>query len=332
MAKISKKKIRTMERQDALGISRKRRRFVLSPRAFTIIKLALIAAIPIVYFVYSPLLIFVMILYAAAFFAAYATENKMNTSVIKSQHIKIAKFDCAIALVVIIIAVCGGFMSLTTKMQKSFKDFAPDDSSFSQSDFFEKMEKRMSTQMALRNLKQFGSCLTGERNVFKTKDKFLFGGENPPPSGEERPNFPGKFSMSDIPLSYISSTTLSTACTVLIFSVAGVGLLSLAGMYYKKSKRNAFMSTTVISGKIALLDDDALNKILHSEKKPNGLTEMRMMLPCKIPCKITVATQLNNRNVRITGLRLVQREKPRLERQGFRVRKGLFRRLFAIKN
>lgn len=68
--------------------------------------------------------------------------------------------------------------------------------------------------------------------------------------------------MSDIPLSYISSTTLSTACTVLIFSVAGVGLLSLAGMYYKKSKRNAFMSTTVISGKIALLDDDALNKIL----------------------------------------------------------------------
>lgn len=273
MAKSSKrKKIQIMERQDALGISRKRHRFTISLSVFTLIKLVLIALIPIVYFVYSPLLISIMILYAATFFACFAAENGMNTSVIKSQHIKIAKFDCAIALAVIVIAVCGGFMSLTTKTQRSFKEFVHADSSYTQSDFFKQMQKRKNTQIALRNLKQFGSCLTGERNIFKTTDGFSFGGEKPPEHGVGRPNFQGgehkKFSMADMPLSYVSSTTMSTTCSVLIFSTAGFGLLSLLAVHYKKSKRDAFMATTVISGKITLLDDDKLNEILSFGEDP----------------------------------------------------------------
>lgn len=157
-------------------------------------------------------------------------------------------------------------MSLATKTQRSFKEFVPENSSYTKSDFFEQMQKRKSAQMALRNLKQFGSCLTGERNVFKTSDGFAFGGEKPPELGSGHPNFPSgehkKFSMSNMPLSYVSATTMSTVCTVLIFSVAGVGLLSLLAVYYKKFKRDAFMSTTVINGKITLLDDDKLNEIL----------------------------------------------------------------------
>ena len=108
MASRSKKKdVYRKEQQDAKCISRKKWNYTMSFKMFLIIKIILILLIPIIYFVYSPLLVVLMLLYVGVFFLARLTERSMNTSVIKTNHIHIPKFDSALALVLIVVAICG---------------------------------------------------------------------------------------------------------------------------------------------------------------------------------------------------------------------------------
>ena len=116
-SRAKKKRILENEVQDAKAISRKKWKFTFSPTLFMLIKLILIILIPIVYFVYSPLLIFIMIAYVGLFFLARLAERNLNKSVIRSNHIHIAKFDSAIALIVVIIALVGTIMSANKKVE-----------------------------------------------------------------------------------------------------------------------------------------------------------------------------------------------------------------------
>jgi len=174
MAKITAKerKIREMERQDAEGISRKKWDHTINPNLFFMLKLLCIVLIPIFYFVYSPVLILLMIFYVFLFFLAIMAERRMNTSVIKKNHIHIPKFDCAIALIVIIIALSGSFMSSSSKSKASM--FSNLDSSeiteFVGERNFDGAKTTSFWNTVSKWFINFGSCLTGERNMISQVD------------------------------------------------------------------------------------------------------------------------------------------------------------------
>lgn len=285
-SRAKKKRILENEVQDAKGISRKKWKFTFSPTLFMLIKLILIILIPIVYFVYSPLLIFVMIAYVGLFFLARMAERNLNKSVIRSNHIHIAKFDSAIALIIVIIALVGTIMSANKKVETP-KFGAMGDSKISQmfdDGRFKEIKKEQEWNQFVSNLKNFGSLLTGERNLFEEEKSFDFGSMKPPSDfiadkddlpadfdfGGEMgmpPNFGGfkggrKFSMDNIPVDYVSSTMLSTVNTVLIFSVVGFGLLSLILIKLKQQKFEFEMNEVIIEEKITLLSNTELERIL----------------------------------------------------------------------
>ena len=322
-----KKKIQKMEAQDAEGISRKKYKFTINPTVFIIIKLIIIALIPFFYFIYSPMLIFVFIAYIGLFFLARLAERSMNKSVIRSNHIHISKIDSGVALIVVMIAVCGGVMSMTKKnVQSTFqgmsnKDFiqmrgdkeesdSSDNSSFPNFPFgggfgsdqtttddgnennimsFDKMKKNMVWVKIKQNLVNIGSLLTGNRNLFAEEQSFNFTPSKPPEDfitdSSEIPELPegldfgdldmsefggigggrGKdfmFSMDNIPINYVTSSTMSTINSILIFTVAGMGLLSIFAIFIKKHKFEKEMNEVIVEGKIEMLSNEELNRIL----------------------------------------------------------------------
>lgn len=270
MAKTGKKRqILEKERQDALGISRKKYKHTVKPETFFIIKLSLIVAIPIVYFVYSPLLILVFIAYVGLFFLARMAEHSMNRSVIRSNHIRIFKFDSAIALIVIIISLVGVCMSGSKAKTPMFDDMPKIEvSDFMNAPDFGKMRRNKGWSEFTRGLKNFGSLLTGERSVFKSSEKPRFGFKEPPegftpPEDFTPPPRGGRgFDMRDLPIDYVFSSAFSTVNAVLIFATAGFGLISLLAIYLKKRKFDYYMNELITDGKITALSDEELDRIL----------------------------------------------------------------------
>ena len=80
------------------------------------------------------------------------------------------------------------------------------------------------------------------------------------PGGGRGKNF--DFSFDDIPIDYVTSSTMSTINTVLIFSVSGLGLVSIFAIYLKKRKFEREMSEIIIESKIEMLSDGELERIL----------------------------------------------------------------------
>ena len=231
MASRSKKKdVYRKEQQDAKCISRKKWNYTMSFKMFLIIKIILILLIPIIYFVYSPLLVVLMLLYVGVFFLARLTERSMNTSVIKTNRIHIPKFDSALALVLIVVAICGILIEMDS-----------------------------STKFA-----DFGALLTGQRNPLEKVFKFIKV-NNLPPSIETDQKGSAEFDIYDLldklPIKFVASTTLSTMCTVLVFSIAGVSALSLLYIYFKCKKFNRIMNA-VVYDEAPILTDKTLNEIL----------------------------------------------------------------------
>ncbi len=226
MASRSKKKdVYRKEQQDAKCISRKKRNFIMPYKVYLAIKILLIILIPVVYFVYSPLLVVIMFAYLGCFLMARMTERGMNKSVIKSNHIHIPTFDSALALIVIVVAL---FTVLLNP--------AP-------------------------TLSNFGSLMTGQRNVFESLFKFGTVDKNP-----TKPNIAGTINMSNfvklddilknLPTKQVIATSRSTITTVLVFFVMGVSALSLVYVYFRCKKFNRVMNEVVVDEKILLSNTD----------------------------------------------------------------------------
>lgn len=298
-----KKKVQEMQRQDALGISRKKWKFTMSPKLFIALKLALIIAIPVIYFVYSPLLILVMILYISLFFLSVMAEHQMNKSVIKKNHLHFIKFDSAIALIVVIISIVSSVSAVFKNSEKSsFGNFETKELTAVIEDKGFKGAKNFAKKSRLKtNFINFCSLITGERNVFSSGDnsKFKIGTMEPPsdfpidakdvelPNKEDLPaDFDEEFSgevdgkmpefdrrggkfdknalkvFDNIPIEYVSSSLISTVNTVLIFSVSIFGAISLFVVYLKKRKMERIMNEVIVEGKLELLSDNELERIL----------------------------------------------------------------------
>ncbi len=226
MASRSKKKeVYRKELQDAKCISRKKRNFTMSYKVYLAIKILLILLIPIFYFVYSPLLVALMVAYLGCFFMARMTERGMNKSVIKSNHIHIPTFDSALALVVIIVALCVVLLDSAL----TFDNFA--------------------------------ALMTGQRNVFDSI--FKFGTvENKPlfPNIAGTIDMSHFVKLEDIlknlPTKEVISTSQSTITTVLVFFVPVVSALTLVYVYYRCKKFNRVMNEVVVDEKLLLSNTD----------------------------------------------------------------------------
>ncbi len=157
---------------------------------------------------------------------------------------------------------------------------------------FKGAQKSSTFNSFITSLKNLGSLLTGERNVFITysnKNNFHFGtidapedfvkdfseiddGElsNESEEFEKRGGKLGKdidFSIDDLPLEYMSSSILSTINTVLIFLVSVVGVISILFIIIKKHKFNKDMNEVILEGTITMLDASELERILSFEEE-----------------------------------------------------------------
>ncbi len=243
MASSSKrKKIREMEKQDAAGISRKRHQRTMDFALYAFLKGVLLAALPLVYFLYSPALIFVMLAYAALAYGAILTERGMNKSVIRANHIHIPKFDSVLAAVIVIIAYIGAVIGLFSVSHAP--KFAAGDADMAFGGVL------MNIRRALMNL---GSLLTGERSVLS----FGFGAVSPPPGGA-----PGAPSLEDLPLEYLFSLVLSVLNTVLLCLVLLFGIFSLCYTLVKRRKFAKIMNEVILDGALKILSEEELEEIL----------------------------------------------------------------------
>jgi len=253
------RKIRKIESMDARGISRKKWKFTYSPGKFIKIKAVLIALIPIAYFIYSPLLVVVMILYVGLFFLAIGTERTMNKSVIKSNHIKIPKYDSAIALLLVTIALLGSIFGVSDGRHGKFANT-----------FLSKISTSLSN---------FGSLLTGKRALIGGAPGFGFGTAPTPPDGfvanasefqdmmgdmpsggGGKPDF--NLDISNIPIEFMFSQILSTVQTALVFAVAGIGIASLLFTIKKMKKFEEIINDLTLDGDIKLIEDKDIESII----------------------------------------------------------------------
>ncbi len=257
--KHKERKIRKYESQDARGISRKKWKFTYSPKRFIWAKSILIVLIPIFYVIYSPLLVVVMIAYIGLFFLAIGTERQLNKSVIKSNHIKIPKFDSALALILVTISLFGSIFGVSQGRPGRFTN------TFS--------SKIMS------GLNNFGSLLTGNRQLFGSIRSFGFGTMPEPPDGfiahardfaqmnpDMRPMGGGRpdfnLDMSDLPIEFMFSQILSTIQTVLIFIVVGIGIISLILTIRKIKKFETDINEIIVDQPIMALSPEIIDHVL----------------------------------------------------------------------
>lgn len=250
-----KKKLREMEQEDAQGLSRKKLQRTMSFEIYVFLKCILLVAIPMVFFLYSPALIFVMAAYVALYYAAILTERGMNKSVIRANHIRIPKFDSAIAMIVIIVALVGALVSVFSASRPPPK-FGEGMGGMPFGGFF------MNVQRAIEN---FASLLTGKRSVVS----FGFGSQSPPPMG----GGPKNFSVEDLPLEYLFSLVLSTLSTGLICVVFIVGIFSIVHVFLKRRKFARVMNEVIYDGELKILSDEELDEILSFGEEQVGGTE-----------------------------------------------------------
>lgn len=236
------------------------RRFHVTPKVYFRLKIACVAAVPLLYFVYSPLLIVPMLVYIALFYLGLGVEREINRNVIRSNRIRLLRIDSVLALIVVVIAVAGTVVSANSKIRPG--GFAHMDDEIMQDLIgdadFAAARRRSAWIGFTQKVADFGSLLTGRRSVFSGMRRFAtvdppenFG---PPPG--EMPDF------GDMPFDYVISSVLSSINTVLVFGTAAAGLLSL--LVYRRRKKFAerYISQVIPDTSMANFTDEQLEKIL----------------------------------------------------------------------
>jgi hypothetical protein len=197
-AKTEQRTIRAQkEYEDANGIRRRINSGYndgLSLKTIKILKTILLISIPIVYFVYSVLLLPIVVIYGLLYLPIKNKERNLNYGVRDELRIALPKFDSIIALIlIVVVGALIGISSLTTSEQNSM--FAGK----SQTQIYAILQARGMSETQAKNmaknianssasmtqaerlLTQAGTLLTGERVLFETKnaDMMGLGGKRP---------------------------------------------------------------------------------------------------------------------------------------------------------
>ena len=237
MKNSKKDKLRRMEMEDDLGIKRGvRKRLVLSRKAYTILKLCLIGAIPVVYFLCSPLLVVVILAYFGLYFITGNMEKNFNLGLKKELQIRLPRTDSLLCLLLVILTLVGVVVSSVSMTQKGsvFEGFDEsqleeviDEGDFSSSGFV--------WMQIWTKTKEFGTLMTGTRYLFREQRGFGgfgdFGGDFDPPEGFSPPTGSDMPDMSELlgsmPFSIIFESVIKAVDTGLLVIVCVCGLLSL---------------------------------------------------------------------------------------------------------
>lgn len=227
MKNSQKDLIRRMQKQDALGISRKKREYLhIDRRLYRTVKIAFAVLIPVMFFLYSLLLILVMLAYfvTVCIFNVNA-EKEMNENYRSDCHVKMPRYDLIVTGIVLGVTVVGIVLSeiLSRSAGGMLGGFSDDELE----DFIGsgKFPGGMSgAWFRVREiLTDLGSLMTGERSLF-----FSFRiGMQPPPGGFDGGGGMPDISLSDLPLSFVFSTLFSVLNSIFVFAVAVLALFSL---------------------------------------------------------------------------------------------------------
>lgn len=235
MKNSKKDRIVRMEMEDDLGIKRgTKKRFVVPNKVYVLIKLILIAAIPAVYFLCSPLLAVVVLAYFGLIVVTDNIEKNFNLGLKKDLRIHLPKTDSLLCLLLVIITVAGVVVSSVSMTQKGgmFEGFdesmleqAVEDEDFSSSKFV--------WMQVWTKAKDVGTLMTGTRYLFQEQRGFGgfggFGGDPPegfsPPSGSDMPDMSEL--LEDMPFSIIFESVVKAVDTGLLVVICVCGLLSV---------------------------------------------------------------------------------------------------------
>lgn len=208
-----------------------------------------IILIPVLYFIYSPLLIAGIILAIATSILASKAEKQINHSFIKANHMKIPKLDSIIACIVLIITLAGGIMRISGG-SIPHKNIG--------------MEIKM-------NLDNIGSCLTGRRSIlFSPAMKF---GSADIPEDMPKPEHKPELSFDDLPLEAIFSMMMSSVNTILIMTVPIGGGISLI-IYYKRRHKFDNMMNELVQDEFRQFSDEELEKLFTFGLIPNDASAL----------------------------------------------------------
>ena len=224
--------IHRMEVEDDLGIKRgTKKRFVVPNKVYILIKIILIAAIPVVYFICSPLLVLVVLAYFGLIVITNNIERNYNLGLKKELHIHLPKTDSLLCLLLVLITVVGVVVSSVSMTQRSsmFEGFDDsqleeviDEGDFSSADFV--------WMQIWTKTKDFGTLMTGTRYFFQEQRGFGGpGGEPPegfsPPSGSDMPDMSEL--LDNMPFSIIFESIIKAVDTGMLVVICLCGLFSM---------------------------------------------------------------------------------------------------------
>lgn len=224
--------IHRMEMEDDLGIKRGvKKRLVVPNKVYILIKIILIAAIPAVYFICSPLLVVVVLAYFGLIVITNNIEKNYNLGLKKELHIHLPKTDSLLCLLLVLITVVGVVVSSVSMTQRSsmFEGFDDsqledviDEGDFSSADFV--------WMQIWTKTKDFGTLMTGTRYFFQEQRGFGGpGGEPPegfsPPSGSDMPDMSEL--LDNMPFSIIFESIIKAVDTGMLVVICLCGLFSM---------------------------------------------------------------------------------------------------------
>lgn len=235
MKNSKKKLIHRMEVEDDLGIKRGvKKRFVVPDKIYLLIKLILIIAIPVVYFLCSPLLAVVILAYFGLIVITNNIEKNFNLGLKKELRIHLPKTDSLLCLLLIIITITGVVVSSVSMTQRGsmFEGFdeskleeVVDEGDFSSADFV--------WMQIWTKTKDFGTLMTGTRYFFQEQRGFgKFGGPGgDPPEGFSPPSdmdMPDMSEMLDnLPFSVLFESIIKAVDTGMLVVICISGFLSM---------------------------------------------------------------------------------------------------------
>lgn len=245
MRNSDKKRIHRMEVEDDLGIKRvKKKKFVLPLKAYKIMKLCLIVALPVVYFICSPLLIVVILAYIALLGVTHSIEKEYNKGLKKELRTIFPKTDSLLCILVLVIAIaCVGVTSFSTT-QKSSPFEGMTEAQIEETIELPEFSKSDMTWRQIENgIKNVSTLSTGTRYFFQSERSFGKGrgpgggmekfeppeGFTPPSGGMGGRGAPSDMNdmLQNMPFSMIFESVIKAVNTAMILIICIVGLVSL---------------------------------------------------------------------------------------------------------
>ena len=242
MKNSDRKRIHRMEIEDDLGIKRtKKKKFVLPIKVYKIIKLCLIIAIPVVYFLCSPLLILVMLAYIGLLIVTHSIEKEYNKGLKKDLRTALPKTDSILCILVVVIAVvCVAVSSFSTTQRGSpFEGMT--ETEIEETIDLPKFDKGDMVWRKIENgIKNVATLSTGTRYLFQSERAFGRGrgpgggmpdfeppeGFTPPSGGMKEPPDMNKM-LQNMPFSMVFESIIKAVNTGMIVIVCIVGVASL---------------------------------------------------------------------------------------------------------